>query len=122
MSEESLTSKRCRRTYSRRFMAEMVAQCLQDDVSLAPLAVEHGMNPNVLHRWVKEHKQYGLDQKTQDMVGLFTCLEEGQKDLMLSTLGEMLKQVASTKNLRNNGVTRTGPNCRKDTHTVKKLN
>lgn len=59
MSEESLISRRPRRTYSRRFKAEMVAQCLQDDVSLAALAVEHGMNPNVLHRWVKEHERYG---------------------------------------------------------------
>jgi transposase-like protein len=37
----------------------MVAQCMQDDVSLASLAVEHGMNPNVLHRWVTEHERYG---------------------------------------------------------------
>ena len=37
----------------------MVAQCLQDDVSLAALAVEHGMNPNVLHRWVKEVRARG---------------------------------------------------------------
>lgn len=37
----------------------MVAQCLQDGVSLASLAVEHGMNPNVLHRWVTEHERYG---------------------------------------------------------------
>src|SRR5690554_3766047 len=59
MSEESLISRRPRRTYSRRFKAEMVAQCLQGDVSLAALAVEHGMNPNVLHRWVKEHERYG---------------------------------------------------------------
>jgi transposase-like protein len=37
----------------------MVAQCLQSNVSLASLAVEHGMNPNVLHRWVAEHERYG---------------------------------------------------------------
>jgi transposase-like protein len=37
----------------------MVAQCLQGGVSLASLAVEHGMNPNVLHRWVTEHERYG---------------------------------------------------------------
>src|SRR5690606_34465657 len=59
MSEESLISRRPRRTYSRRFKVEMVAQCLQGDVSLAALAVEHGMSPNVLHRWVKEHERYG---------------------------------------------------------------
>lgn len=28
-------------------------------MSLASLAVEHGMNPNVLHRRVTEHERYG---------------------------------------------------------------
>lgn len=59
MSEDSLTAGRRRRTYTRQFKAEMVAQCLQGNVSLASLAVEHGMNPNVLHRWVTEHERYG---------------------------------------------------------------
>lgn len=59
MNEDSLIPARRRRTYTRQFKAEMVAQCLQEDVSLASLAVEHGMNPNVLHRWVTEHERYG---------------------------------------------------------------
>lgn len=44
----------------------MVAQCLQGDVSLASLAVEHGMNPNVLHRWVAEHERYGHHTLSDD--------------------------------------------------------
>jgi len=44
----------------------MVAQCLQGDVSLASLAVEHGMNPNVLHRWVTEHERYGHHTLSDD--------------------------------------------------------
>ena len=59
MDEDSLNPGRRRRTYTRQFKAQMVAQCLQDEVSLASLAVEHGMNPNVLHRWVTEHERYG---------------------------------------------------------------
>lgn len=59
MDEDSLNPGRRRRTYTRQFKAQMVAQCLQEDVSLASLAVEHGMNPNVLHRWVTEHEHYG---------------------------------------------------------------
>lgn len=59
MSADSLNAGRRRRTYTRQFKAEMVAQCMQGNVSLASLAVEHGMNPNVLHRWVAEHERYG---------------------------------------------------------------
>src|SRR5690554_7449103 len=59
LSADSRKSGRRRRTYTAQFKADMVAQCLQDDVSLASLAVDHGMNPNVLHRWVLEHERYG---------------------------------------------------------------
>ena len=66
MSTESLGSKRRRRTYTPQFKAEMVAQCLEGTVSLASLAVEHGMNPNVLHRWVMEHERYGKHSLQDD--------------------------------------------------------
>lgn len=65
MSEESLNPTR-RRSYTPQFKAEMVAQCLQSNVSLASLAVEHGMNPNVLHRWVTERERYGRHSFTDD--------------------------------------------------------
>ena len=55
MGANSLKSGRRRRTYTPQFKANMVAQYLQGDVSLASLAVDHDMNPNVLHRWVMEH-------------------------------------------------------------------
>lgn len=48
MSTDSLKSGHRRRTYTAQFKVDMVAQCLQGDVSLASLAVDHGMNPNVL--------------------------------------------------------------------------
>ena len=57
--DESLNSKPQRRTYSPQFKAELVAQCLEGHTSLTALAVDHGMNPNVLHRWVTEHARYG---------------------------------------------------------------
>lgn len=66
MSADSLSSGRRRRTYTRQFKAEMVARCLRGDVSLASLAVEHGMNPNVLHRWVTEHGRYGHHALSDD--------------------------------------------------------
>jgi transposase len=45
---------RPRRTYSPAFRAERVAQCQQIGVSCSAVAISHGMNPNVLRRWIKE--------------------------------------------------------------------
>lgn len=59
MDQKSLKPVRQRRSYTREFKAELVAQYLEGDESLASLAVDHGMNPNVLHRWVREHERYG---------------------------------------------------------------
>ncbi|MCY0389998.1 transposase, partial [Robbsia sp. Bb-Pol-6] len=45
---------RTRRTYSASFRAELIEQCRQPGVSCSAVAVSHGMNPNVLRRWIKE--------------------------------------------------------------------
>lgn len=47
------------KTYSDRFKAECVAKCVEGNLSVSSVAVKHGMNPNVLHRWIKEHKSTG---------------------------------------------------------------
>lgn len=49
--------RRTHRTYSPQFKAELVAACLQPGASIAALALQHGMNANVLHRWFKEYHQ-----------------------------------------------------------------
>lgn len=73
MSADSLKSGRRRRTYTAQFKADLVAQCLQGDVSLASLAVDHGMNPNVLHRWVLEHERYGKHSLSDDGDGFLVA-------------------------------------------------
>lgn len=59
MEQKSLKQVRQRRSYTPAFKAQLVAQYLEGDGSLASLTVDHGMNPNVLHRWVTEHERYG---------------------------------------------------------------
>src|SRR5690554_3873754 len=59
MDQKSLKPVRQRRSYTPEFKAELVAQYLQGDDSLASIAMDQGMNPNVLHRWVREHERYG---------------------------------------------------------------
>ena len=56
------STRRAHRTYSRQFKAELVAACQQPGASIAAIAGQHGMNANVLHRWLKEHEQNGCHQ------------------------------------------------------------
>ena len=49
--------RRTHRTYTPQFKAELVATCMQPGASIAALALRHGMNANVLHRWCKEYHQ-----------------------------------------------------------------
>ncbi len=69
MSQEILDSHSCaprtRRVYSAQFKAELIAACRQPGASIAATAREHGMNANVLHRWLKEHR-LGLHQSACD--------------------------------------------------------
>lgn len=48
-------TRRTHRTYTAEFKAELVAACQIPGSSIAANAGEHGMNANVLHRWLKEH-------------------------------------------------------------------
>ena len=50
------------RTYTAEFKAQLVAACQQPGASIAALASSHGMNANVLHRWLKEHAHSGRHQ------------------------------------------------------------
>ena len=45
--------KRKRRTYSDDFKPELVQKCRQPHTSIASVAFEHGINTNLLNRWVK---------------------------------------------------------------------
>jgi transposase-like protein len=53
------TAQRTHRTYAPEFKAGLVAACQVPGASIAALARQHGMNANVLHRWLKEHQRSG---------------------------------------------------------------
>lgn len=55
-------ARRTHRTYSSQFKAEMVSACAKPGASISALALAQGMNPNVLHRWLREHERDGLHQ------------------------------------------------------------
>ena len=58
--------RRRRRTYTAQFKTDLVAQCMDPAVSLAAVAIEHDINPNVLRRWVIEHERLGLHAQSDE--------------------------------------------------------
>jgi len=49
--------RRHRRTYSAEFKAKLVSACRQPGVSIAAVALPHGLNANLLRRWVVTEEQ-----------------------------------------------------------------
>nr|WP_326529747.1 transposase [Rhodoferax sp.] len=49
--------RRTKRTYSAETKAELLAACKAPGASIAAIASSHGMNANVLHRWLKDSSQ-----------------------------------------------------------------
>ena len=59
------STKRKRRTYSKRFKAELVAECLAGEDSIASIALRHDINPNLVHRWLTENRRYGQHELSE---------------------------------------------------------
>ena len=51
--------RRRRRMHSPEFKAELVLSCQQAGVSVAAIAMEHGIYPILLRRWIIEHERLG---------------------------------------------------------------
>jgi len=45
-----------RRSYSKQFKAEVVQQCQHPGASIAGIALGYGINANLVHRWIGQHK------------------------------------------------------------------
>jgi transposase len=53
-NNELTQTGRSRRTYSPEFKAQLVAACRIPGMSVASVARNHGINHNILHRWLRE--------------------------------------------------------------------
>ena len=50
-SEKTATRPRTRRSYRDEFKAQVMAECEEPGASVAKVAMSHGINDNVVHRW-----------------------------------------------------------------------
>ena len=62
----SQPTRRRRRIHAPQFKAELVAICQQPGISVTAIALDHGINANLLRRWVTEHERYGKHSLPDD--------------------------------------------------------
>ncbi|WP_143694776.1 IS66-like element accessory protein TnpA [Variovorax sp. JS1663] len=66
MSSQDTPSKSTRRKYTATFKRELVERCLRPDASVSGIALESGINANVLFRWRREHVRGTTRAKVHD--------------------------------------------------------
>lgn len=57
MNQLSTVERPRRREYSAEFKTSVLEQCRQPGASLAGVALGYGINPNMVHRWMREDRQ-----------------------------------------------------------------
>lgn len=99
------SGRRRRRMHSPEFKAELVSHCQQAGVSVAAIAMEHGINPNLLRRWITEHERLGQHEALpnapiqRDIAAqLFRCSSRSNKNQCLKhrPVGKLLTIYSAT--------------------------
>jgi transposase len=65
ISNQVVDARRRRRQHSDEFKASAVAACMQPGMSMAAVAMAHGVNANLLRRWVRAVEMHAGDQASQ---------------------------------------------------------
>ena len=50
------TLKKPRRTFTAEFKHQLIQQCQQPDTSVAKVAMQHQINVNLLHKWIRQSR------------------------------------------------------------------
>jgi transposase len=67
-SDARTTQSPKRRFYSPELKLQVVGTCAQPAASIAGVALQHGINANIVHRWLREHSQGTLVNRSQTFV------------------------------------------------------
>ena len=68
MASGANASRPQRRFYSTEFKGQVTQECRQSGASVAGVALSHGINANIVHRWLREHSQTALVLQSQAFV------------------------------------------------------
>ncbi|KCX28879.1 transposase [Acinetobacter baumannii] len=58
------TLKKPRRTFTAEFKHQLIQQCQQPDTSVAKVAMQHQINANLLHKWIRQSRSMPPALKT----------------------------------------------------------
>ena len=68
MASQANANRPKRRLYSRELEAQLMQECRQSGPSVAGVALGHGINANILHRWLREPTASALAPQSQAFV------------------------------------------------------
>ena len=71
MASEANASRPQRRFYSPELKGQVTQECRQSGASVAGVALSHGINANIVHRWLREHSQTALVPQSQANANTF---------------------------------------------------
>jgi transposase len=70
MANEAIAQRPKRRYYSPEFKGQIVAECKVSGASVAGVALAHGVNANIVHRWMREQADSLLPAPRNEFVAL----------------------------------------------------
>ena len=70
MANEAIAQRPKRRYYSPELKAQIVAECQVSGASVAGVALAHGVNANIVHRWMREQADSLLPVPRNEFVAL----------------------------------------------------
>ena len=68
MASEAPANRPTRRFYSPEFKTQVTQECRQSGASVAGVALSHGINANIVHRWLREQTPFALSPQSQAFV------------------------------------------------------
>ena len=68
MASEAHANRPTRRFYSPEFKTQVMQECRQSGASVAGVALSHGINANIVHRWLRELTPSALVPQSQAFV------------------------------------------------------
>ena len=71
MASEAPANRPQRRFYSPQLKGQVMQECRQSGASVAGVALSHGINANIVHRWLREHSQTALVPQSQTNANAF---------------------------------------------------
>ena len=75
MKQESTQQRPVRRFYSAELKAQVIQACQHAGTSVAGVAMSHQINPNTVHRWIREERQRALPGQLQHSAPAFVAIE-----------------------------------------------